>query len=215
MWTWGSRLSRKASAKPFQHAGRLVHFEPLGDQSHRTRTHLDDPVSRLDAGSHGGSIYSTKDKARLIYSSIFLVLIGVGWATDWAINAPECSQLVRKHCWAHVSQHWLTFFNQLYKHWVVSTHSQPEAVLIPLDYHTALDQAWTPTRKKTVQLLGSTIFLCCFVHNRYLSSFSQLTCNKAQRLKSQVWYFQPPLCRAPFRGISDQAQLWGTAADGL
>lgn len=47
----------------------------------------------------------------------------------------------------HVSEPLLTFFNQLYKHRVVSAHRQPEAVLISLDYHAPRDQTWAPTKK--------------------------------------------------------------------
>lgn len=77
MWTWGSRLSRKASSKPFN-AGKLADFETPSDQSHRTGTHLNDPVPRLNTSSHRGSIYDTKDNVtssttRLVYSSIFLI----------------------------------------------------------------------------------------------------------------------------------------------
>lgn len=130
-------------------------------------------------------------------------MIGFGWATDCVINAPKYSRLEKKHCWAHVSEHWLTFFNQLYKHRVVSTHSQPEAVLIPLDYHTALDQAWTPT-KKTLQLCGSAIFLFCFVTSRSLTFYSWHT------MRLDGWNLVPSSCRTPIRGISNQAQYWGT-----
>lgn len=53
-------------------------FQTPSDHSHKTRTHLDDPVSCLDAGSHSGSIYDTRDRVkssttRLVYLIFFFV----------------------------------------------------------------------------------------------------------------------------------------------
>lgn len=48
---------------------------------------------------------------------------------------------VRERSKVNVSPSLLTFFDQLHKDGIVSTHSQPETIFISLDDHTALDQA--------------------------------------------------------------------------
>lgn len=83
-----------------------------------TESHLNDPISRLDSSSHRRSIYDTDHRG--------------GVTPAWGKG--------QKPAWVS-----LTFFDQLHKDGIVSAHSQPKTIFIPLDYHTALDETWTHT----------------------------------------------------------------------
>lgn len=82
------------------------------------RSHLNDPISRLDSSPHRRSIWDTEHRGG------------------------ETGTRGKGQTRVEVS---LTFFDQLHKNGIVSTHSQPKAIFISLDYHTALDETWTHT----------------------------------------------------------------------
>lgn len=76
---WGSCLSRKAPSKSSRQAGKLVlsvTYWNSRDESHKTRTHLDDPVSCLDAGSHSGSICD-KSQSQILNNSARFHFVGL------------------------------------------------------------------------------------------------------------------------------------------
>lgn len=88
------------------------------EETETNRSHLNDPISRLDSSPHRRSICDTEHRGGATGTQ------GKG-QTRVAVS--------------------LTFLDQLNKDGIVSTHSQPKAIFISLDYHTALDKTWTHT----------------------------------------------------------------------
>lgn len=104
--------------QPSENSWRKLRTKRRRNWGKTNRSHLNDPISRLDSSPHRRSICDTEHRGGETGTP------GKGQTRVWVS---------------------LTFFDQLHKDGIVSTHSQPKAIFISLDYHTALDKAWTHT----------------------------------------------------------------------